>query len=200
MISLPMADMLLGTVRLDRRESGRDFADRELTLVQMGALLFAAQGYRPNQEKRLVPSAGASYPLEVTLAVGRVESLQPGLYRYVAHRHGLEVIEIRGDSLSKIAAATFEAPWVANAAAVLHISAVFARTTEPYADQPPAGRAERYVWLEAGHAAQNAALASAALRLATVFIGGFDDEAMARAVQLPAAERSIGLMPVGFPA
>jgi nitroreductase len=82
---------------------------------------------------------------------------------------------------------------------VLHISTVFERTTTPYADQPPVGRAERYVWLEAGHAAQNAALAAAALQLATVFIGGFDDDAMARAVQLSNTERSIGLMPLGFP-
>ncbi len=147
-----------------------------------------------------MPSAGGRYPLELTLAVRRVESLQPGLYRYAVDRHGLCALEANGNPLPTIAAATFEAPWVANAAAVLHISAVFERTTAPYAAQPPLGRAERYVWIEAGHAAQNAALAAATLQLATVFVGGFDDEAMRRAVQLPTTERSIGLMPVGFPA
>jgi SagB-type dehydrogenase family enzyme len=199
MIPLPKPDLLISAVRLDARHSVRDFMDRELTLEHVSVLLFAAQGRRRNQDKRLVPSAGARYPLELTLAVRRVESLQPGLYRYAVDRHELDVLEINGNPLSKVVAATFEAPWVANAAAALHISAVFERTTEPYANQPPAGRAERYVWLEAGHAAQNAALAAAALQLATVFIGGFDDKAMARAVQLPNIERSIGLMPIGFP-
>jgi SagB-type dehydrogenase family enzyme len=200
MISLPKPDVLISTVRLDARQSVRDFMDQELTLDHVSVLLFAAQGRRPNQDKRLVPSAGARYPLELTLVVRRVESLQPGLYRYAADRHALDVVEINGNPLLEVAAATFEAPWVANAAAALHISAVFERTTQPYADQPPLGRAERYVWLEAGHAAQNVALAAAALHLATVFIGGFDDEAMARAVESPNTERSVGLMPLGFPA
>ncbi|MGC1574734.1 MAG: SagB/ThcOx family dehydrogenase [Beijerinckiaceae bacterium] len=199
MTPLPKPDRLIRAVRLDARQSARDFMDRELTLEHVSVLLFAAQGRRHDQDKRLVPSAGARYPLELTLAVRRVESLQPGLYRYAVDRHGLNALETNGNPLPKLAAATFEAPWVANAAAVLHISAVFERTTTPYADQPPVGRAERYIWLEAGHAAQNPALAAAALQLATVFIGGFDDAAMARAVQLSNTERSIGLMPLGFP-
>ena len=199
MIPLPKPDLLIPAIRLDARQSARDFMDRELALDHVSALLFAAQGRRRGQDKRLVPSAGARYPLELTLAARRVQSLQPGLYRYAVDRHELDALETNGNPLSKVAAATFEAPWVANSGAVLHFSAVFERTTEPYANQPPLGRAERYVWLEAGHAAQNAALVAAALQLATVFIGGFDDEAMARAVKLPNVERPIGLMPIGFP-
>jgi SagB-type dehydrogenase family enzyme len=199
MIPLPNPETLISNVRLDARQSARDFSNQELSFNQVSVLLFAAQGRRRNQEKRLVPSAGARYPLELTLAVRCVESLRPGLYRYASDRHGLEILEVNGNPLPKIAAATFEAPWAANAAAALHISAVFERTTQPYADQPPLGRAERYVWMEAGHAAQNVALAAAALQLASVFIGGFDDDAMARAVQLPNVERSVGLLPLGFP-
>jgi hypothetical protein len=77
MISLPKPDVLISTVRLDARQSVRDFMDQELTLDHVSVLLFAAQGRRPNQDKRLVPSAGARYPLELTLVVRRVESLQP---------------------------------------------------------------------------------------------------------------------------
>jgi SagB-type dehydrogenase family enzyme len=168
-------------------------------LDHISALLFAAQGRRSGEEKRLAPSAGARYPLEINVAVGRVESLRSGLYRYIAERHELSPVEVDGDPLGAVAAATFEAPWVVDAAAVLLISAAFERTTKPYADQPPPGRAGRYVWLEAGHAAQNTALVAAALDLATVFIGGFDDEATAAAFRLPAGERPIGVMPVGFP-
>jgi nitroreductase len=112
----------------------------------------------------------------------------------------LTPLDASGDPLDAVAAATFEAPWAAGAAAALLISAIFERTTGPYADQPPPGRAERYVWLEAGHATQNTALAASALKLATVLVGGFDDEAMARAFQSSPAERPIGLMPIGWPA
>jgi SagB-type dehydrogenase family enzyme len=200
MITLPQSDQLMPAVHFAARQSARNFADREVALHHISVLLFAAQGRRRGGEKRLVPSAGSRYPLEITVAVRRVESLRPGLYRYIADRHELMPLDVEGDLLATVAAATFEAPWVADAAAALHISAIFERTIGPYADQPPPGRAERYVWLEAGHAAQNAALAAAALELATVFIGGFNDEAMARAFRLSAAERPIGLMPVGFPA
>jgi SagB-type dehydrogenase family enzyme len=197
MILLP--NPMFPLVRLEARLSAREYSDRGVPLNHLSALLFALQGRRPDDDKRMTPSAGARYPLEIRVAVGRIESLQPGLYRYISAEHGLEPVENKGNPLPVVAAATFEAPWVADAALAIHISAVFERTTAPYADQPPAGRAERYVWLEAGHAAQNAALIAAALELATVFVGGFDDEAMARAFRLSAAERPIGLMPVGFP-
>jgi hypothetical protein len=147
MIPLPKPDRLIRAVRLDMRQSARDFMDRELALDHVSVLLFAAQGRRHDEDKRLVPSAGARYPLKLILAVRRVESLQPGLYRYAVDQHGLNALETNENPLPKIAAAT---SWVANAAAVLHISAVFERTTAPYADQPPVGRAERYVWLEGG--------------------------------------------------
>jgi SagB-type dehydrogenase family enzyme len=199
MIALPKQDRIMPAIRLDARRSLRDFADRDISLDHLSVVLFAAQGRRLDEGKRLAPSAGARYPLEISVAVRRIKSLQPGLYRYNVDEHALGLVADGENPLAEIAAATFEAPWLAGAAAALLISAVFERTTSPYANQPPPGRAERYVWLEAGHAAQNAALAVAALELATVFIGGFDDDAMARAFRLPADERSIGVMPIGCP-
>ena len=41
---------------------------------------FCRSGASHGEAKRLVPSAGARYPLELTLVVRRVEALQPGLY------------------------------------------------------------------------------------------------------------------------
>ena len=131
MIPLPKPDRLIPAIRLDARRSTRDFKDRELALDRVSVLLFAAQGCRHGEDKRVVPSAGARYPLELTLAVRRVEALQPGLYRHSVDRHGLDAVETNGDPLPKIAAATFEAPWVANAAAVLHISAVLSERRLP---------------------------------------------------------------------
>ena len=78
------------------------------------------------------------------------------------------------------------------APAVVVISGVAARVEPKYG-----GRAERYVLLEAGHAAQNLLLAAAALGLGGVPIGAFGDDALARALDLPAGEETLYAIPVG---
>ena len=60
-------------------------------------------------------------------------------------------------------------------------------------------RAERYVAIEAGAAAQNIALQAVSLGLGTVIVGAFNDDALARALRLPAQVRPLALMPVGVP-
>ncbi len=58
-------------------------------------------------------------------------------------------------------------------------------------------RAERYVHLEAGHAAQNLLLQAVALELGAVPIGAFDDDAVQDALGLPDDHRPLYLIPVG---
>jgi nitroreductase len=62
------------------------------------------------------------------------------------------------------------------------------------------GRAERYVVLEAGHAAQNLLLQAVALGLGAVPVGAFDDAAVSEVIGLPAAQSPLYLIPVGHPA
>lgn len=73
-----------------RRESVRDYTASPLTLKELSALLWATQGVREVISNtcalRTVPSAGARHSFETYLAVMRVESLEPGLYRYCAGR------------------------------------------------------------------------------------------------------------------
>ena len=47
----------------------------------------------PRATFRSVPSAGSCHPYETYLVVRNVEGLDPGLYRYLAISHKLEVIE-----------------------------------------------------------------------------------------------------------
>jgi Nitroreductase family len=82
MITLPQPNPFMFAVNLVARRSMRDFTDQELTLQHVSILLFAAQGRRHGEEKRLTPSAGARYPLEITLAARRIDQLAPSLYRY----------------------------------------------------------------------------------------------------------------------
>ena len=54
-----------------------------------------------------------------------------------------------------------------------------------------------YVWLEAGHAAQNLLLQATALDLRAVPVGAFRDEAVQRLLQLDRGEQPLYLLPVG---
>lgn len=61
-------------------------------------------------------------------------------------------------------------------------------------------RGERYVILEAGHAAQNLLLQATALDLGAVPVGAFDDSEIRRLLELPPGRNLLYLIPVGRPA
>jgi SagB-type dehydrogenase family enzyme len=78
--------------------------------------------------------------------------------------------------------------------AVFVITAVVARTATKYGD-----RAERYVDMEVGHAAQNLLLQATALQLGAVPIGAFSDQDVRKALGLPEDQQPLYLIPVGHP-
>ena len=67
-----------------------------------------------------------------------------------------------------------------------------ARITGKYAD-----RGIRYMWMEAGHAAQNLLLAAAAMDLGAFPIGAFNDAEVAEALGLSSQEDPLYVIPVG---
>jgi len=171
---------------LARRRSVREFSARELSLTEVGQLLWAAQGVTDRATGlRAAPSAGALYPLELDAVI------HAGVFRYQPESHGLVR---RGDedvrpALSR--AALGQDP-VAAAPCVFSIAAVPARTTRKYG-----ARGVRYVHIEAGHAAQNILLAAGALGLGAVPVGAFDDDAVAQVLQLARGEEPLYLIAVG---
>lgn len=176
---------------LQFRRSVRDFKDEPITLVEAGRLLWAAQGITSLGGFRTAPSAGALYPLETYLVAGRVEGLEPGIYRYLPAKHGL-VRTRSGDYRVELAKASLGQLWMARAAAMVAISAVPARTARRYGE-----RGRRYVYMEVGHAGQNVSLEAVALGLGTVVVGAFSDEEVKRVLGLPDGEEPLYLMPVG---
>lgn len=175
------------------RRSAREFGPGALTLQEVSRLLWAGQGASGGDGLRTAPSAGALYPLELHLALGRVDGLEPGVYRYLPDRHRLAHTR-EGDVRRALAAAAWDQTWIADAAAVLVIAAVEQRTTRKYG-----GRGVRYVHFEAGHAAQNVALEAAALGLGTVTVGAFDDDRVGELLVLPEGEAPLYIMPLGRP-
>jgi SagB-type dehydrogenase family enzyme len=178
---------------MHERRSVRAFGSDPLTLSESGQLLWAAQGITGAEGQRAAPSAGALYPLEVYLVVGRVNGLKPGLYHYTPATHALTLVRA-GDERAPLAAAAFGQEWVSESPAVLVFAAVERRTSRKYGDRAP-----RYVAIEVGHAAQNVFLQAVCLGLGAGVVGAFDDLAVGHLLSLPEGESAVYLMPVGRP-
>ncbi len=172
---------------LGGRRSARTFTPEALTVEEISQLLWAAQGITASWGGRTAPSAGALYPLEVYVAD------QATLSRYLPDGHRLELVVDR-DVRADLAHAAHDQEAVGDAPAVFAITAVPSRTEAKYGD-----RAERYVNLEAGHAAQNVLLQATALGLGGVPIAAFDDGDVALVLSLPEGFVPIYLISVGHP-
>jgi SagB-type dehydrogenase family enzyme len=177
------------------RHSVREYRDEPLGLPDVAQLLWAAQGIAsPEEGRRTVPSAGALYPLEILLVAGNVTDLSAGLYRYQPEDHTL-LRSATGDVRPMLAKAALDQECVREAAAVIAIAAVHARTSWKYGE-----RAVRYVAMEAGHAAQNVYLQAASLGIGTVAVAAFYDDRVKKVLRLEQEEDPLYLLPVGKPA
>ncbi|MDN7011511.1 SagB/ThcOx family dehydrogenase [Methanoculleus sp. FWC-SCC3] len=178
---------------LSARRSVRIYADVPLALDDAGQTLWAAQGVTDDRGYRTSPSAGGLYPLEVYLVAGSVTGLEPGVYHYRPGEHLLVRVGA-GDQRAALQAAAVNQTSVGDAPATIVIAAVPERTTVKYGE-----RGMRYVYMEAGHAAENVYLQAEALDLATVVIGAFDEDEVREVLALPENTTPLYLMPVGRP-
>lgn len=193
-LSKPRTDSATGLESvLARRRSVREFGPGELSLDDIGRLLWAAQGITHQEGRRTAPSAGALYPLELLLLAGAVQGLPIGLYRYQPDTHALKQT-LMDDRRVLLADAALGQDWISTAPAVLVIAGVERRTRQKYG-----ARAERYVHIETGHAAQNVLLQAVNLGLGATVVGAFDDEELGRLLRLAEDERPLVVIPVGEP-
>jgi SagB-type dehydrogenase family enzyme len=159
---------------LRSRRSRREFIDRALSLEELSILLWAAQGVSGRQNGfylRTAPSAGALYPVETYILVNSVDGLEPGIYHYGVLNHEVELLK-QGAPGKAAARAAMDQEMIEKAGAVFFWSAVFDRCKYKYGQ-----RAYRYVYLDAGHIAQNLILAAEALGLgACPAAAYYDDE------------------------
>jgi SagB-type dehydrogenase family enzyme len=160
-----------------QRRSVRRFQDDPLQEAELSQLLWASQGITMRSrgvEFRAAPSAGALYPVETYLAIHNVEDIPPGIYHYGIKNHELDQLKT-GDFQRKVARAALDQSIAARANVVFIWTAVFERSKWKYKQ-----RAYRYIYLDAGHIAQNVALAAVALELGSCQIAAiYDDEANA---------------------
>lgn len=176
---------------LRQRRSVRRYETGPVDLADLGQLLWAGQGISHARGFRTAPSAGALYPLELYLVVGNVHHFGRGVYRYLPQNHSLLQVSA-ADKRAALAAAALGQGAVLNGAAVIVLAAVYERVTSKYG-----ARGERYVHMEAGHAAQNIYLEAAAMGIATVVIGAFRDMEVKLVLDMKDDEQPLYIMPVG---
>ena len=174
-----------------KRRSIREYSDKPLKIDEVSQLLWATQGVTHFEGFRTAPSAGALYPLEVYMAVGNVENLKSGIYRYNPFKHEIARIKA-GDFRRDLSHAALGQEWVENGSVCFVITGVYDRTTRKYGS-----RGIRYVDMEAGHAAQNLLLQATVLDIGCVTVGAFYDNHVRRILGIGTEEFPLYLIPAG---
>lgn len=178
---------------ISRRRSIRNYSKKPLKKENLSQLLWATQGITgefTGYELRAVPSAGALYPVETYVIVNNVEGIEPGVYHYDVREHELEMLKA-GDFREDVASAALDQDMAYSASCVFVWTAIFARSTWKYNQ-----RAYRYIYLDAGHIAQNLALSAVSSGLGTCQIGALYDEEVNSLLDVDGEEESVIYMTV----
>ena len=199
-IDLPL-DVDLGDITLDQairyRRSVRNFTGEPINIEQLSALLLFSYGitgqftytlpYRKPeiQYLRAAPSAGGLYPIEIYPVVLNVTDLEPGIYHYNVKDHALSRLK-SGDYKKIIPPLLSGQTFTEKCAVIFLLTALFKRTTIKYGE-----RGYRFVMLDAGHIGQNMYLASVALELGCLAIGGFYERHLERILEIDGVEESL---------
>ncbi|HOX86836.1 MAG TPA: SagB/ThcOx family dehydrogenase [bacterium] len=184
-ISLPTPQQRIGMdlmEALQQRQSIRNFSSDSLSYQELSDVLWAAFGInRPETGKRTAPSAMNRQEIQIYAA------LASGLYRYDASGHQLIKVsdkDIRSD--------TGRQDWVAQAPLNLIYVSDFSQL-----DRGDDTAKKLISSTNAGFIGQNVYLYCAAAGLATVVRGGFDEQMLAKSMQLPEHMKIILTQTVG---
>ena len=188
-IKLP-SPILKGAISLEEsilhRRSQRSFQPIELSLEQISQLLWSGQGITDNDfDFRTAPSAGSIYPLQVLLAKA------DGVYKYVPQGHKLLKISDK-DKRASLVRASIGQGFIGEAPVDIIITGLFDKTRAKYGM-----RADRYVFMEAGHAAENICLQATAMGLGSVVVGSFWDDVISATLELGELD-PIYIIPIGY--
>jgi len=181
-----------------RRESRRRFLPAELSLDEVAFLLWSTQGVRARLHEaavlRTVPSAGCRHPFETYLAVMRVETLSPGIYRYLPLDHSLVLHQVTDRLTDRLAAAARGQRFAGEAAVTFIWTAIPGRTEWRYAEA-----SYKVIALDAGHVCQNLYLACEAIGAGACAIAAYNQMLADELVGADGDEEfTVYLAPVGM--
>ncbi|MGD0289802.1 MAG: SagB/ThcOx family dehydrogenase [Candidatus Binataceae bacterium] len=163
--------------------AGAIATDTPLDLETITRILFCANGLTRSKSVggedyhfRAAASAGALYPIEIYLAAIEVEGAEPGLYHFSPADLKLRGLR-RGDWRDYLARAAAMRPSLAEARAIIILSAIFWRSAWKYR-----ARAYRYCFWDAGTILANLSAAANADGLATEIVTAFEDAPVERLI------------------
>ena len=179
---------------LHARRTHRDFASGKVSVKNVSKLLHATWGVQGYFDTKLFgrlpyktsPSGGARHPGEVYLMALRVDGLERGIYHYQAEHHRLARLPGRATSLTARAYCA-DQRYVARAAALFIMTAVFARTMWKYGR----ARAYRAVLLDSGHLCQTFCLTATRLGLAPFSTAALKDSLIEKDLGLDGISESV---------
>ncbi|HPN96410.1 MAG TPA: SagB/ThcOx family dehydrogenase [Candidatus Moranbacteria bacterium] len=176
-IPLPKNFLDIGNMEkaMKNRHSCREYnLGKIITKDELSTLLFYSAGVNPGSQrdriKRFYPSEGALYPLEVYLAIQKVEGISQGIYHYNVKNHTLEKLTEGISELDKIKEGLLY-KWSREAPVMVFITSVWNRNMLKYGN-----RGYRAILLEAGHLAQNLSLVASALDIGCCNYMGFNNK------------------------
>jgi len=167
------------------RRTKRKFTHK-LSLKEISYLLYYSAGINffqkdPRNSRRMYPSAGARYPLEIYLFLfSKIENLTQGLYHYNVKKHSLELI-FENNFIDKCrkAVKNINKKLIQPKTILIVITSIFGRTALKYGELT-----YKLNLIEAGHLGQNLYLVSHALNLNCCAIGWIDEKIMSEILDL----------------
>ncbi len=157
------------------RESVRNFSDDSLSIEELSQIVWAGAGFRDvdavSEATRTYPSAGGIYPVNLYIVVRNVDGLNSGVYEFIPSGHKLQLLK-EGDFSDQLSSAALRQGFIADAAVNLVYAADYDAVRSRYGERG----AERYIYMDIGHAAENVYLQAEAMGLGTVAVGAFDDD------------------------
>lgn len=179
------------------RKSRRKFTSGALGIEETAFLLWATQGIRQpgglHVAYRNVPSAGARHSFETYLFVMRIDSLQPGLYRYLPVENELLMMGDVDRMEERLADACLGQDFVSKGAVTFVWAAIPYRMEWRYALA-----AHRVILIDAGHVCQNLYLACEAIGAGTCAVATYDQELIDRLLNIDGTDEfAVYLAPVG---
>jgi SagB-type dehydrogenase family enzyme len=183
------------------RRSHRIFNNTPLSLEDLSFLLWSTQGVKEVIKRfdkayatiRIVPSAGARHPFETYLLIHNVQTLEPGIYRYLAVEHQLVFLNSLKQQKEKITEATLGQKFTGKCAVVFIWTCVAYRGEWRYHLA-----AHKAMLMDAGHVCQNLYLACEGIDAGTCAIAAYDQEKIDKLIGVDGKdEYTVYLAPVG---
>lgn len=180
------------------RRTARSFSSRRVPMNTIAQVLTAAAGVTGEiaipgatitQSMRAWPSAGALYPIELYVA-----ALDEASYHFDPVDSCLEVL-VDAPVRDRVAPHVMTIAEEMSAPLLFVLTAMPERTLRKYGE-----RGYRYLWLDAGHLAQNILLACTAAGVACCPIGGFHEREIGEVLNIDSRETALYLIAAGYQA